>query len=216
MDHSHDAIEITALTPKRIEALHDGVFAIVMTLLVLELKIPEAADFRHMHEELLALVPIIISYVVTFVNLGIYWVGQQIQFHFIERSDRPFAWIHILFLMLVSLLPFSSGLLGRYPNDQIASIVYGVNLIMIGFVSCASWWYATQHHRLTLHTIDDRFIRRVQSRILVAPVAALFAILLSFISVTGSLCVYLLIVPYYIYPGGVDSFWRQKAEPHTH
>lgn len=216
MHNSHDATEQTALTPKRIEALHDGVFAIVMTLLILELKIPEVHDSEHLHAELLALLPIVISYVITFVNLGIYWVGQQIQFHFIERSDRAFSWIHVLFLMLVSVLPFSSALLGHYPSDQIVSILYGLNLIAIGLVSYGSWRYATHHHRLTVHTIDDTFVKKVNRRILAAPVAALIAILLSFVSMTGSLLVYLLIVPYYIFPGRVDRFWRQEAVPHTH
>lgn len=216
MHNSLEPTEQIALTPKRIEALHDGVFAIVMTLLILEMKIPETHDSEHLYAELLTLIPIIISYIVTFVNLGIYWVGQQIQFHFIERSDRVFSWIHVLFLMLVSVLPFSSALLGYYPSEQIASILYGLNLIVIGLVSYGSWSYATHHHRLTVHTISAEFVRKVKIRILIAPIAALLAILLSFVSMTGSLLVYLLIVPYYIFPGRVDRFWRQEAVPHTH
>ncbi len=216
MSDSHEVTEQTALTPKRIEALHDGVFAIVMTLLVLELKIPEADDSAHLSAELLKLLPVVIAYVVTFANLGIYWIGQQIQFHFIERSDRAFSWIHILFLLLISLLPFSSGLLGLHPMNQIASMLYGINLIAVGLVSYGSWCYATHHHRLTSHTINNSFVKNVKRRILAAPFVALLAILLSFVSVTGSLLLYLLIVPYYIYPGRVDSLWRQKAVPHAH
>ncbi len=216
MKKSHATIKLSALTTKRIEALHDGVFAIVMTLLVLELRIPRAEDSSHLYAELVTLLPVFISYVVTFVNLGIYWVGMQIQFHYIERSNRVFSWIHIFFLMLVSLLPFSSALLGHHPTNQIASVLYGVNLISIGLMSYASWSYATQHHRLTVHTIDDELVRSVNRRILIAPIAAIHAILLSFISMTGSLLVYILIVPYYIYPGRVDKFWHHKALPHDH
>ncbi len=217
MTDSHNAPdERTALTPKRIEALHDGVFAIVMTLLVLEMHIPEVTTHADLNAALWHQVPLFLTYVVTFINLGIYWVGQQIQFHYIDRSDRVFSWIHIFFLMMVSLLPFSSALLGRYADIQMASVIYGINLIVIGIVSWWSWTYATFHHRLSVHTVTDKLRHKVQLRILVAPVAALIAIGLSFYSMNLSLLCYLIILPYYIVPGHIDNVWRQAAVPHEH
>lgn len=212
--HSHEAR--FTLTPRRIESLQDGVFAIVMTLLVLEMHLPEAQTDAEMRHELMNTLPIFLTYVITFVNLGIYWVGQQIQFHSIERSDRSFAWIHIMFLMFVSLLPFSSSLLGRYPNDQMAALVYGVNLIAVGLSSYVGWCYASYHHRLTSHDISEELIESVKTRILVAPVTALVAIGLSFFNLRLSELCYLLVLPYYIIPGRIDKFWKQKAIPHEH
>lgn len=204
-----------SLTPRRIEGLQDGVFAIVMTLLVLEIKIPEISNTAEMSHELMALLPIFLTYFITFINLGIYWVGQQIQFHSIERSDRIFSWIHITFLMFISLLPFSSAFLGRYPDEQIASLVYGINLCAVGLMSYAGWRYASSHHRLTTHRISDAMIHSVNRRILVAPIAAIVAMILSFISVPLSELCYVLILPYYIFPGKIDRFWSQKAIPHV-
>lgn len=213
---SHTTGSSFTLTPKRIEGLQDGVFAIVMTLLVLEMHIPEAKTGTELRQALLQTLPILVTYFITFINLGIYWVGQQIQFQAIERSDRVFAWIHVLFLMFVSLLPFSSTLLGRYSAEQTASLVYGLNLIAVGLTSYAGWCYASRHHRLTSHQISDELIESVKRRILVAPVAALLAVLLSFFSVQISGLMYLLVLPYYIFPGRIDRFWQQRAEPHGH
>ena len=213
---SHTSGSSFHLTPKRIEGLQDGVFAIVMTLLVLEMHVPEAKSGPELRHALAETLPILITYVMTFVNLGIYWVGQQIQFQIIERSDRVFAWIHVLFLMFVSLLPFTSAILGKHSFEQTASLVYGLNLIAIGITSYAGWAYASRYHRLTTHDISDELVESVKRRILVAPVAALVAILLSFFSMTLSNLCYLIILPYYIFPGQIDRFWQQRAVPHKH
>lgn len=204
------------LTPRRLEALQDGVFAIVMTLLVFDMKVPEGALGAGIHGYLASMFPLVVTYVVTFMNLGIYWVGQVLQMHSIERSDRAFMWIQILFLLFISMLPFSSSLLGRYPDEQISSILYGCNMIGVGIVSFWGWCYAARHHRLTSHSVTSEFSRSVKRRILVAPVAALIAILLSYFTMRLSILCYLLVLPYYIIPGRIDRVWRQTAVPHEH
>ncbi len=210
-----DSDQIT-LTPKRLDGLQDGVFAIVMTLIVLEMRLPEAASGAELRHHLAEMLPLIITYIVTFMNLGIYWVGQVLQMHSIERSDRAFLWIQIIFLLFISVLPFSSSLLGRYPDEQISAIVYGVNMIGVGLSSFWGWCYASHHHRLTTHALTPSFIRSVKRRILVAPVAAVIAIALSFFTMRLSILCYLLVLPYYIIPGKIDRVWRQKAVPHDH
>ena len=107
-------------TPARLATLADGVFAIAMTLLVLDLRLPE--ELVHTNGELfsvlLELLPSFESYVVSFIILSIFWVGHHNFFHFIERVDRPFLWINIVLLMLVSLVPFFASLLGKYADFQ--------------------------------------------------------------------------------------------------
>ena len=203
------------LTTKRIEALHDGVFAIVMTLMVFEMKTPEGPTQAEIMNQLAALLPIFLSYVVSFMNLGVYWVGQEIIFHSITSSDRAFAWINILFLMLVTLIPFSSAMLGTHPDVQISYIIYGINLIVIGLASVWSWCYATHHHRLTSHSIEAHYVKAVRRRMLAAPVAAVVAIIVSFFALRLSLLIYILILPYYIYPSSFDHLWHRKAVPHV-
>jgi uncharacterized membrane protein len=93
----------------RIEALSDGIFAIVMTLLILEFHVPNLplnAPNVEVAPALLALWPKFVSYTVTFVSLGYFWVGHHIMYHAIRRADRTLLWLNIFFFMFVSLLPF--------------------------------------------------------------------------------------------------------------
>jgi uncharacterized membrane protein len=105
----------------RIEALTDGVFAVAMTLPVLDIKVPELRQptgTADLPLKLLGLGPKLLSYSVSFTILGVYWVGHHIQLSFIRRADRPLLWINILFLLWVALVPFSTALLGEYPKDS--------------------------------------------------------------------------------------------------
>jgi len=95
-----------------------------------------------------------------------------------------------------------------------ASLIYGVNLIAVGLRSYIGWCYASHHHRLTTHDLSEELVESVKNRILVAPVAALFSIGLSFFNLRLSELCYLLVVPYYILPGRIDKFWKQRTIPH--
>lgn len=195
------------LSTSRIEALTDGVFAVVMTLLVLDLKVPvitgpEAA--AELSGKLLDLWPKLLSFALSFVIASIYWVGHHNQFHFIRRTDRALLWINLLFMLCVALVPFSSGLLGDYPGQQIAVVVYGINLICIGSVLYGQWWYATADHRLVDHDIDPHVVCAAKQRILIAPTAYALAIILSFFGTAISIAIYLLVPVVYIAPGSVD------------
>ena len=214
--HTSQESENDGLSTHRIEALHDGVFAIVMTLLVLELRVPDATDAQGLLHDLARLWPIAMSYVLSFINLGINWVGMNYQFHYIKRSDRILLWLHIAFLMLIALLPFSTALLGRYSTLQPAYLFYGLNLIAVGMISYVHWCYATMHHRLTSHTISLSLVRSIKRRILVAPVVSLAAIVVSYFSMPASLLLYLFLPPYYLWPARFDQFWSRPAVAHQH
>ncbi len=103
------------LPVNRIEALSDGVFAIAMTLLVLELHVPDvsSAETGPLAAALLAMWPKFVSFGLGFVLLGSLWVGQHYQFHYVRRTDRPLLWLHLALLLVCSLVPFAVALLGR-------------------------------------------------------------------------------------------------------
>ena len=101
----------------RIEALSDGVIGVAMTLLVLDLTVPAAQKIHSEHDlwkALAALTPSLITYMMSFLTAGIFWVGQQTQLNHFARADRNLSWIHISFLCAVSLIPFSTALLAEY------------------------------------------------------------------------------------------------------
>jgi len=106
------------LTKARIEALTDGIFATVMTVLVLGLR-PPAIDLNtpgaSLSNELFRLAPNILTYALSFITLGLYWVGHHNQFHFVRRTDRTLLWINIVFLMSIGFVPFTTSLLESVP-----------------------------------------------------------------------------------------------------
>lgn len=130
---------------ERIAALSDGVFAVAMTLLVLDLKTP-AAEAIHGESDLwralVALAPRLLVYVLSFLTLGIYWVGQQVQLSLLSRSDRNLSWIHLAFLFAITLMPFSTALMAQFIAYRTALLAYWANLLLIGIVIFASWRYA--------------------------------------------------------------------------
>src|SRR5256714_190267 len=199
-----DARRGVGLATNRLEALVDGVFAVVMTLLVLDIKVPHPANPADLLQDLSKLRSTLLSYALSFVIAGIYWVGHHNQFAYIRRTDRPLLWINILFLMCVAFIPFSAALLAAYPGQRIAVIIYGANLIVVGLVLYLHWWYATRNYHLVDANLDPHVVRLATTRILMAPVIYLLAIGLSFVNTAVSIGIYVLVPVLYILPGHID------------
>jgi len=137
--------EITGQSLERLAALSDGIFAVAMTLLVLDLHVP-ASEVIHSQGELwrslAGAAPQLISYVLSFITLGIFWNGQQAQLNSFKRSDRHLSWIHIAFLFAVSIMPFSTRLLAEFIAYRSVLIAYWANILLLGVVLYISWRYA--------------------------------------------------------------------------
>jgi uncharacterized membrane protein len=197
------------LTKARIEALTDGIFATVMTILVLTLHVPQLnVPEQDLAGEVLALWPSILVYALSFVTLGLYWVGHHAQFHYIKHVDRPFLWINILFLLTVGFIPFSTSLLQDYPWPPTAVRVYGANLIANGLLLLTIWLYATGRRRLVDKDLDPHIIATARNRTLVGPTVFSVGIIASFIDTRISVIVYVLVVPFYIRPSHIDIHFR--------
>lgn len=200
---------VGSMSTHRIEALADGVFAIVMTLLVFDLRVPEVA-VADLPRALFGLWPKFLGYVVSFVLLGIYWVGHRNQFNFVKRADQNFHWLNILFFGMVCLVPFSTGLVSRYPHTWLVVAVYGLNLIMIGVCLFLIWTYATYRFHLVDQNLPQPVMRLARQRSLLAPACYLVAILVGLINPTYSLFIYALVPLLYIFPG-LQHFWTYLA-----
>ncbi len=139
---------------ERLAALSDGIFAVAMTLLVLDLRVP-ATEAVHSEGDLwrvlVALSPRLLIFLMSVMTLGIFWVGQQTQLNHFARADRNLSWIHISFLCAVSLTPFSTSLLAEYIHYRTALLVYWSNILLLGLTLYWGWTYATRAHLL----IDD-------------------------------------------------------------
>jgi uncharacterized membrane protein len=139
--------QIAGQSVERLAALSDGIFAVAMTLLLLELHAPARELIRsesELRHALAALSPQLLVYLMSFLTLGIFWVGQQTQLNHIERSERHFTWIHLAFLFLVTLMPFSTRLLTEFITFRTALVAYWINILLLGVTLYLSWGRAMQ------------------------------------------------------------------------
>ncbi len=138
---------IAGQSAERLAALSDGIFAVAMTLLVLDLHVP-GRELVHsdgdLRRTLAAMAPQLLVYLMSFVTLGIFWVGQQTQLNHLERSDRDLTWIHLAFLFAVTLLPFSTRLLAEFISYRGALLIYWSNILLFGVLLYLSWGCATR------------------------------------------------------------------------
>jgi uncharacterized membrane protein len=193
MTRSEDSPSAGIFATNRLEALSDGVFAIVMTILVLEISIPlitEASANTELMRELAEMWPKFFAYVLSFLVLGVMWVNHHFMFHHIKRANNKLAWLNILFLMFVALVPFSTSLLGEYSNTQTAVVAYGVNVILILVAGFTLWSYVTGKYRLVDDDIDPKIVKRTKIMFVVGFFYFLVAMGVSFISPIAAFCIY--------------------------
>ncbi len=129
----------------RIAALSDGIFAVAMTLLVLDIHLPETSGVHSEAElwaGLVALAPRLVAWLMSMMTLGIFWLGQQTQLNHLQRADRNLSWLHFVFLAVITLMPFSTRLLAEFFSYRVAFFLYWANILFAGLALMACWLYA--------------------------------------------------------------------------
>ena len=176
---------VPGLGKERLEALTDGIFATVMTVLVLSLSVPVitgGATNAEVATDIEALAPNILAYILGFLLLAVLWISHHNIFHYMTRVDRPLLWLNTLFLLTVGFLPFSTALVGKYPQFQAPEVIFGSNIIAISVFMLGILSYSSRTGLLVVPERDERIMARVRSRWRTGPVFYLVAILLSFVS----------------------------------
>jgi uncharacterized membrane protein len=140
--------KIAGQSVERLAALSDGVFAVAMTLLLLELHAP-AQDVIHSESDLLNAMagvgPQLAVYLMSFLTLGIFW-SQQTQLNYLQRSERNLSWLHLAFLFAVTLMPVSTRFLTEFAQYRSALLAYWANILLLGVILYLSWGCATRAH----------------------------------------------------------------------
>jgi len=182
----------------RLHALTDGVYAIAMTLLVLELHVPDARSSSELLTALAALGPNLFAFALGFAVLGTYWVGSAVNLSHLGRVDRAALFLNVLQLFFISLLPFTTAIIGRYPDEAAAVVLYGVHLEALGLAQYAHWVYVLRNPHLAHSPIDPRTARAVTTRILFAPTVWAVAIVLAPFSPRLGYAVYYVVLIGYV------------------
>jgi len=176
--------QIAGQSVERLAALSDGVFAVAMTLLVLDLRAP-AVEAIHSERDLWlalgALAPRLIMCAMTFMTLGIFWIGQQTQLNHLTRSDRSLSWMHILFLFAVCMTPFSTMLLAGFITYRVALLTYWVNILLLG--GTLYWtWVCAMGVGVVRDDISPAVAKAIKRRIAIAQALYAFGALLCLIN----------------------------------
>lgn len=181
----------------RLETLSDGVFAIAATLLILDVQ----ASGSPLGHELLHIWPSYVAYAVSFMTIGIIWANQHTMFGQIERVDRAFIMINIVFLMVVAFIPFPTRLVAEHALDsnvKVAALTYGITLSITAALSNVQWFYASTGDRLLSDDADPRTVAGISRSFLVGPIANPIATLVALVSPAASLLLYAGITVFYV------------------
>ncbi|MEA2009975.1 MAG: TMEM175 family protein [Actinomycetota bacterium] len=166
-----DAREQRNANPDRLLAFTDGVFAIIITILVLELKVPDLTSGQSLREALVEIRPTFVSFIISFLLVGMYWVGHRSSFTQVRYIDRNTIWLNLLFLLPVAIVPFAAGLLGEYQSEPTALHLYGLVLIAATLLRLALDSYIYRHPGL-LWQEPSKGVRRVARIATGAPLVA--------------------------------------------
>ena len=177
MENDENTLHESSLKdPTRILALTDGVFAIIMTLLVLELKVPKLSDTSKLYEELMNCGYQLLLYFASFLLAGVYWLGHRLLFSLIKYVNTTLVWLNIIFLMIASLIPFGAALLGSYPHATETLSMYGFLLTMLASWRLLMYVYATANRKLLHSAVPPKRRSRVITVMIVAPILFLISI----------------------------------------
>ncbi len=164
---------------ERIVFFSDAVMAIAITLLVIDLRLPNSpgnltAD--KLSSDLQAMVPVFTSFLISFLIIGVYWIGHLGIFRFIKRYDTLLIFLNLLFLMFIVLMPFTSSLVGSSGSLTAANVIYAANAAAVGFSLSAIWWHASPKQRLIDPGLSPSTIRLIGLGGLGAPISFLASI----------------------------------------
>lgn len=198
---------MSILKISRLESLIDGVFAIAMTILVFDLKLPVDGT-QDLHHLLLATIPYkLFIYVGSFIILGTLWVAMNFQWGLLQRVNRPYFWTNILYLMVICLIPFSASLVATYPESKKSIIFFAVNLLCANaaqlLVNACAYYFNLNNERY-----NALIHRAIIKRALLAPAFYIAAIIVAFWSIKIAFIIMIAPIILYLIPGEIDRHDR--------
>jgi TMEM175 potassium channel family protein len=198
----------TGLSKHRLEGLTDGIFAVAMTLLVIELKVPEH-DTVHgptdLAQGVLRLAPIFAAWIISFFVLAIFWFSHHRLFHYVRVVDGRLLWLNIFYLGFVSLMPFSSALAGAYARMLFSQCFYSANMMLLALLGLLKYRHVFRHSELWATPMTVGFYRGARFRTLGLMVMALVAVGIAVIAPGAGNMAFCLMLPISIFSRRVEA-----------
>jgi len=185
----------------RVEAFSDGVFAIAITLLILEIKVPEVEGDESLWGALGHQWPSYAAYVVSFLVIGIMWVNHHQVFSYVVRVDRPLMFLNLLLLLVVAAVPWPTAMLAEYLREEgtshVAAAVYSIVMVAMALSFQALWWHLTRTGHLFDERVDNAAARHTRARFALGTLAYPATVGLAFVSAPLTLAAHGVIAVYY-------------------
>lgn len=194
--------QLWKINKHRTEAFSDGVFAIIVTLLVLEIKVPHLNDHTSSAELLDALVdmaPKIISWVASFFFISVMWVQHHNVFRMSEKIDYGMVWLNNIFLLFICFMPFPTALMGEYPHNRPAVLLFGLDVTIASLVQVWMYYYIAKNYLLS-HYDQKNVMRNVKRSFMLAPMLLIVATAVSFVSLVLPYVIYLFVPFFFLLP----------------
>jgi uncharacterized membrane protein len=184
---------ISKTTLDRLATYSDAIMAVVATLLVLGIAVPEDHHFSRdgLFSFLAKTRHDLGAYALSFLIITGYWTQHHVIFLFLNHANRPFTWLNFVFLFFVTLIPFATKLMALYDQEMSVVLIYGLLQVACGVLLAALWWYANRQHRLLATAINPQATRSMTVRILLGPIINLAAMGASLVSVPVALAMFM-------------------------
>jgi uncharacterized membrane protein len=178
---------------ERIVFFSDAVMAIAITLLAIDIRVPNvdpAIAVTELTRQLSTMVPTLTTFFISFLVIGNYWISHHRYFGYIKRYDSRLILLNLMFLFFIICMPFLANLLGRYGDVPIVLIIYTLAISALGLSMALIWWYATYDHRLVSADLDPDTIRKTNIRLFISPLVFLAAVPFAYVSSTAVILVW--------------------------
>jgi uncharacterized membrane protein len=192
------------MNKNRLENFSDGVFAVAVTLLILNVKIPEThnLDNHRLNWKLILSLPHLITFAFSFLVVGVFWVAHHRIFSFVRVLDSTLLWMNILYLLFVTIIPFSASILSENPFLPTAILLYSITLLIIAFMHFLLLQYILRNKSLKHEALTKEIYRASQKTAIVGPVCYIIAAVASFITVYISFAAIICAMVFYIFFSG--------------
>lgn len=191
----------------RLEAFTDGVLAIVATLLILNIEVPENIPIDELRGKLFDMWPHYISYILSFIIVGMYWYIHHVIMKLITRVDSVTLWLNLLFLMVIAYIPFPTELMSEYRHELLSVQFFGISQVLTGFLIASLWIYTVVIKKNVIKEMTGSSINMITIAVVMPPIINLVALLAAFFNVFFS------IVLFFIAPVLYIVFTRNSSFP---
>jgi TMEM175 potassium channel family protein len=194
----------------RLEALSDGIFAFAATVLVLDVRTPEPADIHSeiaLIQALAASSPRLFTWLLSLLTLGIFWVGQQTQLNQLARANRDLTWLHLVFLAVVTVLPFTTRLLSEFIDYRAAFLIYWANVFLLGLALYVAWAYA-EGAKLVREDAPPELSGTIRRRIVIAQALYGLGAIVGLVSIPLGMALIILVQLNYAIAPRLGLLWR--------